>query len=95
MAESAGLENRYRGNSIGGSNPPLSAIFDLAAGSLRSRLRHVENMLRMMARRNAPAAITLLWLLPEIGSQTPISTAITIKSGPEASGPQTWVTISH
>ena len=27
MAESNGLLNRHRGNSIGGSNPPLSAIF--------------------------------------------------------------------
>ncbi len=27
MAESNGLLNRHRGNSIGGSNPPLSAIY--------------------------------------------------------------------
>ncbi len=31
MAESNGLLNRHRGNSIGGSNPPLSAIYFLSS----------------------------------------------------------------
>ena len=84
------------GVTLSGVRIPLSPPFLI---SRRLRYAHAcvmhENMLRMMARRNAPAAILLLWLLRDIGSQTPISTAITIKPGPEPSGPQTWVTISH
>ena len=37
MAESNGLLNRHRGNSIGGSNPPLSAIFFLQKNGERRR----------------------------------------------------------
>ncbi len=53
MVERDGLENRCTGNRTVGSNPTLSAIFALAAGSLRSMPAPVQSPCVSNANRQA------------------------------------------
>ncbi len=45
-AERTGLENRSRGNSTGGSNPPLSATIQLVMLNVVCDLAQLEKILR-------------------------------------------------